>query len=56
MNSYYYPDVQLLLLNESNQTVQMLYNDNPYTWTMALISERPPYYINPILFETFPII
>lgn len=56
MNLYYYPGVQLLLFNETNQTVELLYHDNPYSMTMSLIGERPPYYINPRLTETFPIL
>ncbi|WP_106768743.1 hypothetical protein [Paenibacillus faecalis] len=41
------PKVQLLLLHHSNETVQMRYNSNPFTWSMPLIAPRPPYYANP---------
>ncbi|MBM7541042.1 hypothetical protein [Amphibacillus cookii] len=56
MNPYQYSGVQLLLLDHSDQTVQMRYNDNPYTWPMRLIGRRPPYYTNPRYIQTFPVI
>ncbi|UOR12572.1 hypothetical protein [Halobacillus amylolyticus] len=43
----YNPEVKLLLVNHSDEKVQMLYNDNPYTWQMPKIGPRPPYYYNP---------
>lgn len=56
MTHYYFPGAQLLLFNETNQTVDVLYNDNPYPFILALIGERPPYYMDPVFQETYPII
>ncbi|MFD1850920.1 hypothetical protein [Oceanobacillus bengalensis] len=56
MNYYYNPEVRLLLINHSNETVEMLYNANPSTWTMPKIGPRPPYYTNPRYEAYYPII
>ncbi|GGN55608.1 hypothetical protein SPD79_16830 [Oceanobacillus sp. SE10311] len=53
---YYNPEVKLLLINHSDKTVQLLYDDNPQTFTMPLIGPRPPYYYNPRYEENYPII
>lgn len=54
--NYYNPEVKLLLINHSNKKVQLLYDDNPQTFTMPLIGPRPPYYYNPRYEENYPII
>ena len=56
MDFYYYPGAQLLLLDESEEVVQMRYNNNPYTWPMTLIGDRSPYYTNPRYEEEYPTI
>ncbi|MBU5593775.1 hypothetical protein KQI76_01210 [Amphibacillus sp. MSJ-3] len=56
MDFYYYPGVQLLLSNEANQDVELIYNDNPYPILTTLIGERPPYYFNPRFTESYPIL
>ncbi len=53
---YYNPEVELLLVDASEKMVEMLYNDNPYTWPMPNIGPRPPYYTNPRYEENFPLI
>jgi hypothetical protein len=52
----YSPEVRLLLVNESEETVDMLYNDNPFTWEMPLIGPRPPYYANPRYDQYYPVL
>ncbi|SFG87203.1 hypothetical protein SAMN02982927_03053 [Sporolactobacillus nakayamae] len=52
----YSPEVQLLLVNFSDEKVEMLYDDNPHTWPMPLIGPRPPYYTNPRYVQTYPIL
>jgi len=49
-------DIRLLLKGESEETVDMLYNDNPYTWEMPKIGPRPPYYTNPRYEQSYPIL
>ncbi|MGJ9382146.1 MULTISPECIES: hypothetical protein [Salipaludibacillus] len=56
MDYYYNPEVELLLVDASEKMVEMLYNDNPYTWPMPNIGPRPPYYTNPRYEENFPLI
>lgn len=50
------PTVQLLLLNHSNEKVQMRYDSNPHTWSMPVIGPRPPYYANPRYELNYPLI
>ncbi|TWI59996.1 hypothetical protein [Halalkalibacter nanhaiisediminis] len=52
----YSPEVRLLLKNHSEETVQMLYNSNPFTWSMPDIGPRPPYYCNPRYVQNYPLI
>ncbi|MCF3944786.1 hypothetical protein [Oceanobacillus alkalisoli] len=54
--NYYNPEVKLLLINHSDKKVQLLYNDNPQTFTMPFICPRPPYYYHPRYEEYYPII
>ncbi|WP_018922730.1 hypothetical protein [Salsuginibacillus kocurii] len=56
MGYSYDPQVRLLLVDESDETVQMLYDDNPYTWAMPKIGPRPPYYTNPRYEENWPLL
>ncbi|MFC0270363.1 hypothetical protein ACFFIX_02670 [Metabacillus herbersteinensis] len=57
MQDYEYsPEVKLLLIDHSNEKVEMLYNDNPTTWQMPKIGPRPPYYYNPRYEQYYPVI
>ncbi|WP_169793088.1 hypothetical protein [Amphibacillus sediminis] len=56
MSHYFHPEIRLLLIDQSDQTVQMLYSDNASTWAMPLIGKRPPFYTNPRYTQTFPIL
>ena len=46
--------VQLLLLNDSDETMDMEYLD--FVWQMPLIGPRPPYYTNPRYDLNYPVI
>ncbi|MEK3731832.1 MULTISPECIES: hypothetical protein [Paenibacillus] len=52
----FHPRARLLLVNHTNEKVQMLYNANPYTWSMPLIGARPPFYANPRYEPNYPLI
>ncbi|GAA0615415.1 hypothetical protein GCM10009001_35890 [Virgibacillus siamensis] len=52
----YHPTVELLLINQSNEEVQLLYNTNASTWSMPKIGPRPPYYTNPRYVNYYPVI
>ncbi|WP_168927237.1 hypothetical protein [Virgibacillus necropolis] len=52
----FHPTVELLLVNHSDEKVEMLYDDNPYTWLMPKIGARPPYYFNPRYIQYYPVI
>jgi hypothetical protein len=57
MQDYEYnPEVKLLLVNHSDEKVQLLYNTNSYTWSMPKIGPRPPYYCNPRYEQYYPTI
>ncbi|WNF24752.1 hypothetical protein [Mesobacillus jeotgali] len=55
-NSQYTPEVKLLLLNQSNEKVKVLYNDNSVRFEMPKIGLRPPYYAYPRYEQYYPII
>lgn len=50
------PGVNLLLVNQSNEKVEVLYNSNACTFQMPKIGPRPPYYCNPRCEKYYPII
>ncbi|MRX71245.1 hypothetical protein GJU40_03540 [Bacillus lacus] len=50
----FYPEAKLLLINQSNEKVQMLYIDR--TWPMPRIGPRPPYYCYPEYQLNYPVI
>ncbi|WP_189655246.1 hypothetical protein [Bacillus sp. HNG] len=52
----YNPEVKLLLINQSNEIVQVLYNGNPHPYSMPKIGPRPPYYCNPRYEQYYPVI
>lgn len=47
-------EVKLLLQNESNQKVRMMYMSD--SWPMPKIGPRPPYYTNPRYVRNYPVI
>ncbi len=56
MKYYFNQEVKLLLINHSNEKVEMLYDSNPNTLKMPKIGPRPPYYCNPRYEQYYPII
>ncbi len=50
------PGVEFLLVNHSNEKVEVLYTPNPYPYELPEIGSRPPYYCNPRCEEYYPII
>jgi hypothetical protein len=49
-------EVQLLLLNLSDEKVEVVYNSNPNAFKMPKIGPRPPYFFNPRYEQYYPII
>ena len=56
MAYYYSNEVKLLLINQSDETEEVLYNSNPYAYSLPKIGPRPPYYYNPRYEQYYPII
>ncbi|WP_192869507.1 hypothetical protein [Lentibacillus sediminis] len=54
MEYYLSLEVKLLLVNQSNETVEMQYID--HKWEMPKIGPRPPYYYNPRYEQYYPVI
>ncbi|MCR1899636.1 hypothetical protein NSA47_11680 [Irregularibacter muris] len=50
------PGVNLLLVNYSNERVQIIYNANSKAFELPKIGPRPPYYCNPRCEQYYPII
>jgi hypothetical protein len=50
------PGVKLLLVNRSNEKVEVQYNSNSAPFKMPKIGLRPPYYTNPKCEKYYPII
>ncbi|WP_162848406.1 hypothetical protein [Paenibacillus nanensis] len=50
------PVVQLLLQPQSEARLPLLYNANPYPYSMPVTSIRPPFYTNPRYGWNFPVI
>jgi hypothetical protein len=55
-NLQYSPEVKLLLVNQSDEKVKVLYNDNSKRFEMPKIGPRPPYYAYPRYEQYYPII
>ncbi|MCM3572414.1 MULTISPECIES: hypothetical protein [Mesobacillus] len=55
-NLQYSPEVKLLLVNQSDEKVKVLYNDNSKRFEMPKIGARPPYYAYPRYEQYYPII
>ena len=56
MEYYYNPEVHFLLMNHSNEKVELLYDYNTEPFEVPLIGKRPPYYTNPNYEQYYPII
>lgn len=57
MKTYMYnPKVQILLLNQTNEKVYVMYNNNLKPFEMPKIGPRPPFYTNPRYEPYFTII
>ncbi|MBM7585521.1 hypothetical protein JOC86_002063 [Bacillus pakistanensis] len=52
----YNPEVKVLLMDHSDEKVEVLYNSNPYTFKMPKNGPRPPYYCHPQYEQYYPII
>lgn len=55
-NLQYNPEVTLLLINQSEEKVNVLYNNNPAPFQMPKIGPRPPYYAYPSYQQYYPVI
>lgn len=57
MNDYYYnPKVRYLLMSQTEGKEEILYDNNPNTWSAPVIGTRPPYYTNPQYEQYYPVI
>ncbi len=56
MPYYYSEQVKLLLVDQSDEKVEVLYDSNPYGFVLPLIGSRPPYYYNPRYLPYYPVI
>ncbi|HLU23088.1 hypothetical protein [Lederbergia graminis] len=57
MKEYYFnPEVKLLLIQQSDEKVKVVYDDNESEFLLPFISARPPFYTNPRYVPEFPII
>ncbi|WP_199880513.1 hypothetical protein [Bacillus massiliglaciei] len=56
MEYYYNTEVKYLLINESDEKVEVQYADNAQPFKLPLIGPRPPYYCHPRYVQEFPII
>ncbi|MFD2762368.1 hypothetical protein [Lentibacillus juripiscarius] len=57
MFAYYYnPEVNYLLIDRAEGKTEMLYDENPSTWSVPIIGPRPPYYTHPRYEPYYPVI
>lgn len=49
-------EVLLLLEDQSDEKVDLVYTANPFSFKMPKIGPRPPYYCNPRYEQYFPVI
>ncbi|AXN37971.1 hypothetical protein [Peribacillus butanolivorans] len=56
MQYYFSEEVKLLLVGQSDEKVELLYDSNAYTFEMPLIGPRQPYYCNPRYVPYYPVI
>jgi hypothetical protein len=55
-NYVYNPEVKLLLVNHSDEKVNVLYNQNSKPFQLPKIGPRPPYYAHPRYEPYYPVI
>ncbi|MGM0901126.1 hypothetical protein [Mesobacillus maritimus] len=55
-NLVYNPEVKLLLVNQSDEKVNVRYNQNKNAFKLPKIGPRPPYYAHPRYEPYYPII
>jgi hypothetical protein len=55
-NLVYNPEVKLLLVNQSDRKVNVLYNQNSNPFRLPKIGPRPPYYAHPRYEPYYPVI
>jgi len=55
-NFVYHPEVKLLLVNHSDEKVNVLYAQNAQPFQLPKIGPRPPYYAYPSYEPFYPII
>ena len=56
MKYYYNPEVKLLLVNASDEKVNVTYAFNEFPFKLPLIGPRPPYYTQPRYDPYYPVI
>ncbi|MGG4153932.1 hypothetical protein [Peribacillus muralis] len=56
MSYYYSEQVKLLLVEHSDETVEVVYDSNLHALELPLIGSRPPYYYNPRYEPYYPVI
>lgn len=56
MDYYFSEEVKFLLMNHSDEHVELQYNSDPNLLQMPEIGARPPFYYNPRYVESYPII
>jgi hypothetical protein len=56
MQYYYNPEVKLLLVAQSVEKEEMLYDFNSNKLEVPKIGPRPPYYFNPRYEQYYPVI
>lgn len=52
---YYNPEVIFLLIPQSEEKEELVYNNNPYSFQVPKIGPRPPFYTNPRHEQYYPI-
>ncbi|WP_180955322.1 hypothetical protein [Peribacillus deserti] len=50
------PEIKNLLIKQSSEKSNLLYNSNPYPYQIPKIGPRPPYYRKPRYVLYYPII
>jgi len=52
----YNPEVTLLLVNHSDEKVEVLYTATDHLFQLPKIGPRPPYFIHPVYEQYYPLI
>ncbi|WP_170960218.1 hypothetical protein [Priestia megaterium] len=56
MRYYYSEEVKLLLMDGSNQTVELIYNSAAQPFLLPLLGPRLPFYVNPRYEKYLPVL